>query len=551
MRINNPKSIVGFQRSTNADELAYNLATVGQVKTAIADLREKIYLELEGAEGFGHNSGHGYAWLNGEGKVDITLLPALAITDTHVVQQSELKTLALNSASELNDISDAETRFSKIFDKWLKQQVSDNAKAFQQGDIIIVSVELGEQPDPVYAGSYILTEVPALLSNGSFQFSKLAYTDGNIVKVNGKAPGNSAGELRLYLSDILKERYIDKFNSTVNATTSVEDATNALESSVYRLVTLDEGNDGYRFAFIDDSDVGQGAVIPYTKLAEFDAEKTSTAERFTAVNEAIAALTAKHNTELSALTEKHDTELATLEEKHDTDIANLTQRHEEETNYISATIGKRTDGIDRELSATIFAQTKQLRKDVDDNLSAYLNTVDLTNQMLQQVQTNVNHLHQGLEKRAVRLYMQEFIWTADEAVLTEFDKSSAQYMYQVSAADVSGVVTWTHTHSPLGTGDNNIGDIDAENVQGISNIDSEERVLAVYDENNNLINVDMKFIKVGKYGLNDTQIIVETEFIGRDGTGKFKNSLEGKKWTMLLAKTISGIDINGVLVNVG
>lgn len=526
MRINNPKSIVGFQRTSNADELAYNLATVGQVKTAILDLKHDILTELHGDRGAGTSAGHGYAWLNGDGRVDISLLPALAITDTHVVGQSELQILASNS-SEISD-EDKEIRFTKVFDKWLKQQVSDNEKAFQKGDIIIVSVGHQETPDPVYAGSYILTEIPAVGSNGNFQFSKLAYTDGNIVKVNGKAPTNSAGELRLYLSDILQERYIDKFVSATSGIQEAQQATEALEDSVYRLVTIDEGNEGYRFGFIDNSNVGQGEIIPYTKFAEFNAEKASTVERFTAVNEAIAALNARHDAEIAALETKHNVE----------------------TEFISGTIGNRTDAANRELSATVFAQSKALSNDLDILSSSYLNTRSLTNDMLSLIQRNVKNLHQGLEKRAVRLYMQEFVWDAEDAVLTEFDPTSAQYKYQVSAADVSGVITWTHTHSPIGTGVNNTGDFDAENVQGISNANSEERVLAVYDENGNLVNVDMKFVKVGKNGLNDTQIIVETEFIGRDGEGKFINTLAGKKWMMLLAKTISGIDINDALVNV-
>ena len=529
MRINNPKSIVGYQRVTNADELAYNLATVGQVKTAIKDLQDNILAELRGNENYGLSSGkHGYAWLNGEGKVHPDLLPALAITDTHVVKQSDLKSASSLPTTVSNPDGGWNSEFDRLMNIWLKDQVDNHAKAFQKGDIIIVSVNQGETPDPVYAGSYIITFVPDFNTTGYFQFSKLAYTDGNIVKINGVAPRNSAGELRLYLSDILQERYIDKFVSATGGEQEAQNATEALEDSVYRLVTIDEGNDGYRFGFIDNSNVGQGAVVPYTKFAEFNTEKASTVERFTAVNEAIAALNARHDAEISALEEKHETE----------------------TSFISGTIGKRTDAADRALSASIFAQSKALSSDLNVLSSSYLNTEDLTNQMLSLIQHNVKNLHQGLEKRAVRLYMQEFVWAANEAVLTEFDTNSAQYKYQVSASDVSGAIVWTHTHSPLGTGVNNTGDFDAENTQGISNINSEERVLAVYDENGNLVNVDMKFIKVGKYGLNDTQIIVETEFIGRDGNGKFINTLEGKKWTILLAKTISGIDINEALVNV-
>ena len=549
MRINNPKSIVGFQRTTNADELAYNLATVGQVKKAIYDLEQEFITLLHGAENYGTAQGHGYAWLNSEGKVHTDLLPALAITDTHVVPQAELKT-ANNLPTASFPEGEFTPQFENLMDWWLKDQVQNQGKTFQKGDIVIVTVPTGETPDPVFAGSYIITEVPEYNTSGNFLFSKLAYTDGNIVKINGVAPKNSAGDLRLYLSDILQERYIDKFVTATSGAAEAASATKALEDSVYRLVTLDEGNDGYRFAFIDDSNVGQGAVIPYTKLREFTDEKESTADRFTAVNDAIAELTAKHDRELAALEEKHDTELAALEEKHDTEHLALSGEFTEKTRYISGTIGIRTDTPDRELSATIFAQTKKLRQDVDDNYGYYNNTVDLTNQMLSLIHNNVKNLHYGLEKRAVRLYMQEFRWEASEAVSSSFDTTLPQYKYQVSSPDVSGVIVWTHTHSPLGTGENSVGDVSTNNGQGISNIQSEERVLAVYDEDGNLINVDMKIKGNSTTGLKDTDIIVETEFIGTDGTGKYINTLEGKVWTILLAKTISGIDINTALDSV-
>lgn len=538
MRINNPKSIVGFQRTTNADELAYNLATVGQVKKAIYDLEQEFITLLRGAENYGTAQGHGYAWLNSEGKVHTDLLPALAITDTHIVGQAELK-LANNLPTAEFPEGEFIPQFDNLMNWWLKDQVQNHEKSFQKGDIIIVTVNQGETPDPVFAGSYIITEVPEYNTSGNFLFSKLAYTDGNIVKINGVAPKNSAGDVRLYLSDILQERYIDKFVSAVSGAEAAAGATKALEDSVYRLVTLDEGNDGYRFAFIDNSNVGQGAVIPYTKLREFTDEKDSTAQRFADVNDAIAELTAKH-----------DRELAALEEKHDTEHSALSGEFTEKTKFISGTIGMRTDTPDRELSGTIFAQTKKLREDVDANYGYYENTVSLTNQMLNLIHNNVKNLHYGLEKRAVRLYMQDFVWSATEAVSSSFDTSTDAYKYQVSSPDVSGVVVWTHTHSPLGTGENGIGAFDQNNGQGISNIQSEERVLAVYDEAGNLLNVDMKVVNNSTTGLQDTQIIVETEFIGADGTGKYINTLEGKKWTILLAKTISGIDINPVINSV-
>lgn len=535
MRINNPKSIVGFQRTETSDELAYNLATVGQVKTAIKELQDTVINILTGFGKGGFGGGgigeqltpnFGYAWLNSEGKVDVNLLPALAITETHVAKQSELK--AIQALPTTTTSPDQPLNFNNILNIWLRNQVLAG-KTFQAGDIIIVSTELGETPDPVYAGSYIITLVPETNTSGEYQLSKLAYTDGNIVKINGVAPRNSAGEIRLYLSDILKERYIDKFVTAASGAVDAANATAALEDSVYRLVTLDEGAEGYRFAFIDNSDTGQGAVIPYTKFAEFNAEKASTAERFTAVNDAI-----------TALTQKHDEELAALEEKHDN-----------ETAFISGTVGKRTDAANSDQeTASVFALTKALRNDVDAHYTAYQTTEGLTNDMLSMIHQNVKNLHQGLEKRAVRLYMQPIIWKEADANVVQFDLTSPQYKYQVSSSDVSGVVHWTYTHSPIRVGTNDVDDPSENLGQGISNELSQERVLAVYDENGTLVNVDIELVKNVTTGLTDTIIKIDTEFIGRGEDTKLKNSLDGKEWTLLIGKTISGIDLTDALVNV-
>ena len=97
MRINNPKTIVGFSRtdqdSKYTNTIDYNLATVGQVKAAIGDLRKTIIGILRGsaeagepgAAGIGENLSpvFGYAYLDAKGQVPTNLLPALAITDTN------------------------------------------------------------------------------------------------------------------------------------------------------------------------------------------------------------------------------------------------------------------------------------------------------------------------------------------------------------------------------------------------------------------------------------------------------------------------------------
>ena len=302
MRINNPKSLVNFTRAPGVtpDASAYNLATIGQLKRAINNLDTKYFNILAGKENYGSNglteSTHGYAWLNSEGKVDPSLMPALAITETHFIYQSELKALKNN-----NDVTEKED-LSYLLNIYVKNKIATENVRYQLGDIIIVKPteasgsEDKEIPDPVYSGSYIIASAPKVENpEAPFTFAKIAYTDSNIVKINGKVPVNSIGEVHLYLKDILQEAYLYDTSITSGVTVDVKEAegkAKELSDSVYRLVTIDEGAAGFRFGFVDNSSV-DGGVIPYAKLKELQDLDAREAADYNDLTAAIADLDLK------------------------------------------------------------------------------------------------------------------------------------------------------------------------------------------------------------------------------------------------------------------
>jgi hypothetical protein len=427
MRVNNPQSMLGFVRSENNETVAYNLATLGQVQAALDDLKSKIDNYLWGPELFGKTlGGHGYAWLNSQGVVDTRLLPQLAITTTHTVPQAELKALGVISAEERGE---ADSQFMTILNTWLKSKVEENVegKTYQEGDVIVVTVAADEKPDPIFAGSYIITAVPSNYTTDPFTISKLAYNDGNVVSVNDQVADN-VGNLTLSLYDIIKTRYIREngpagAEGLANAITAAE----KLTDTVYRLRTVEDDTYGYRFAFINDHDVkGDGLPVPLTRFDEFNTEKAATSARFDDVNATIQRLATRHDAELSALTKKHNLEIK----------------------GISGIVGTIGDEGNRE--GTVFERVKQLRDDVDLNTANLSGTAALTNSMIALVQKNAKNLHQGLNKRAVRMYLQSFTWDTSNGELVEFALSDADKRFYALASGISGVVNWTYTHSPIG-----------------------------------------------------------------------------------------------------
>lgn len=565
MRINNPKSLVNFTRSAanTPDALAYNLATIGQLKRAINNLDAKFdNILAPGKQTIGSN---GYAWLNKDGQVDTSLLPPLAITETHVITQSELK--AIKDANE-GQIPEKEV-LSYLLDLYVKNKINTESKKYQKGDIVIVQpteTETGDKelPNPIYSGSYIIIETPdeGDIAGGSFKFAKIAYTDSNIVKINGLAPANSAGELHIYLKDILQEVYLYNEGANVNFV-EAEAKAKELSDTVYRLKTIDEGEAGFRFGFVDNSSV-DGGVIPYAKLAELQALDNREADDYNTLTNAIADLTHTlvvtsgnlHNETVTASGNLHDEIITTssyLYDLHNTEVYNvssflyseldITSSYlQDEVNFISGTIGDSTLPGDRSESAPIFAQTRKLRQDVDDNLNLLNRTRQHTNEYLELIQQNVRNLHGKLNEKAIMIVEKEIEWTAENStsVMTPISETE-RLEYQVSNPDVTGIITWTYKYEPTELN---------EPGSTANNERSQERIIGVYDANGNEIMVDINRKQLTN-GLMGSYLSIETEYVGNETDGSYVNSLIGTKWTLLVAKTIVNIDLVDATFAVG
>lgn len=575
MRINNPKSLVNFTRAPGVtpDASAYNLATIGQLKRAINNLDTKYFNILAGKENYGSNglteSTHGYAWLNSEGKVDPSLMPALAITETHFIYQSELKALKNN-----NDVTEKED-LSYLLNIYVKNKIATENVRYQLGDIIIVKPteasgsEDKEIPDPVYSGSYIIASAPKVENpEAPFTFAKIAYTDSNIVKINGKVPVNSIGEVHLYLKDILQEAYLYDTSITSGVTVDVKEAegkAKELSDSVYRLVTIDEGAAGFRFGFVDNSSV-DGGVIPYAKLKELQDLDAREAADYNDLTAAIADLDLKlittsgklHNESVTASGNLHTEIVTTSSYLYDemesvssflySELDTTSGLLRGEVNYISGQIGDRTANPDRRLEATIFAQTKALRQDVDNNLDLLNETRQDTNDYLRLIQNNVANLHGKLNEKAIKIVEKEIEWTTDKLVnrkpvLTVLNESE-KVEYQVSSPDVTGILTWTYKYEP--SQENIPGQVDPTENNSVS----QERILAVFDADGNEIMVDIRREKLTN-GLWGSYLSIDTEYVGGDENVGYTNSLIGTKWTLIIAKTIVNIPIDDATFAVG
>jgi len=468
---------MGYTRSAAADELTYNLATIGQVSAAISNLNSKFEKLLYGGDTNGIRS-NGYAWLNSTGKVDTSLLPSLAITDVFTVDQATVKNAGSLGVTPPT-MPEGSTELQRLLNTYLTWLVSEagGSAALQKGDIIVVTVASGTTPDPNFAGSYILTKTPA--ESEVYIFSKLAYTDGNIVSINDKT-ADGTGAVRVYLEDVLKQLYIDTSSTEANPDDVATTSAQALNDTLYRAVTIDEGTAGYRFGFVDNSPTGAGATIAYAKLAELNTAKSEINAKISTVSGAVA--------------------LARTD------------------------LGLRTDLSSSSLSASLFAQTKQLRSDVTNNTA----NVDI-------VHENVTSLHSALNSKAITLILKDFTWGGSDGntsspIITEWSLNGTDpvdpALYRASDTTEIGTILWTYNYPSTG---------------------SDERILAVYDENDNQIDVDLtKSVSIGT-GLAATAVKVLTAYYGREEDGTtIKNSILGKTWTVLVAKVITNIPITSI-----
>jgi hypothetical protein len=613
MKINNPKSMVDFTRSTNKDSVAYNLATVGQLYTIANKLTEKFEARLAGKEKFGDNTGvsnnHGFAWLNKEGKLDTTLLPALAITETHVVSESELFLAKYGTVDENGRVINESVDF--ILQKYLEYntkspEVYSDTKNLnvQKGDILVVHpgdvnpidadpVKSGIQddaksglaskeyiiddqgnhitnvPHPRYSGSYIVYDIirDEETDNCTYKLVKISYTDGNIVKINGVSPSNSAGELHLVLSDILKEqKYF-----TEGEPNSIYD-TARLRNTIYRLAYGTEGDED-RFYFIDKNDTdAAGVPVPYAKLQELNDAKAE-------YNNKTAFLSGVLSTFIETT---YPTDMANVISQIDTTSGLLSSTMTSNFNTIYKTIGSPYDSATPSISAAIYPQLKQLRAEMTSNLNLLNATRCDTNDYLRLIADNVQALHTNLNGKSIRMetktikweqpYVEEDDFTYDGKVehmvtvskfkpfadslgnvdiSTDTDGTSVitnadgSIEYARTGRGTVGYRTWSFYYNPrygyvdgAFTGANGLFSTSQYGKNGI--IDGQasvERILAVFDGDNDQIFPDVKYITSFGDKTHVTKISIDVEVTSEDDLG----SLVGQTWSIYVAKTIIGI----------
>ena len=521
MRINNPKSFLGYKGTPGQESVAYNLTTVGQVKTAINEIDDKFSKLIYGVSGNvidvtdkGHT--RGYAWLvdiNGQKKLDPNLLPPLAITNTHVTTSSELRTVAVVTSDDI----------MVLIDKFLK----NSTDTYQEGDILIINPDDGTLPNPVENGAWIITDVPQTGSSAPYKFSRVSYSDKNLVKINGRLPNEIGNIDDFSLADVLS---VGQFFSVGSTTKDV------LSKNVYRITSRVEGAAGEetnRFGFVDDaSNPASPTVVYYAKLSELTETSGALDTKIDLVD---TRLDGKIDRAVTELNTRIDDEVTELNTRIDDEVAALDATDLEisgKVDSVRTDLGKPTDaaaGLLTDVNTSLFSQTKRIRQSLINKTTELSGAANYLNY-------NVNNLATALVNgvsAAVFFFFVTFEWENGEGTDTFFNENTDNYLTTVPG--VLGVTEWKHNHA-------------------ISS-DTDDRVLAVFDATGNLVNADIKLVDLGT---NDAriQIIVETEYTGNTSGGGRATSLAGETWKLLVAKTIKNVDlkttesINNYITNV-
>jgi hypothetical protein len=589
MIINNPTSLAGFTRTsvTGATETEYQLATIGQVRTAINNINKKFEELLKGTAGSpgdeadrsdqvtggGLKLKKGYAWIASNGKIEPSLLPNLAITNTYVVPYGAIQPLMLNGSGN-NEYS--------IYDAlsmWCKDQIAHSVDTgiseIRKGDILIITptdnttdvsyttedVIINEEGgrtnsraniNPAYLGTYIVTQEP--INEDPYIFAKMAYTDTSIVTINGIAPTNSAGQLTLYLHDILKTGFNDGTSDTMSDAETLSNVVYNLRSGSTKPIIVSNGvnNTEYvRFGFKSNSlDSGiEDRVFFYTTTEEYEAEQSKREADDNFLSSAILQLRAESEAEDASINNK----IAGISGIVGTSGAIQNLNDPAVFNAAAA------------MTAPVFTQLEALRYSVDYNAEMLDTTRNNTNALLRNLYSNIDSLYSNLNGRAVAFIEREITWTAsgdENCTYTNapgtYSTDDLVYNSENAAAEnaVIGKWIWKYTYKPsvVGTtvdetaahtyrdayknsGANN-GDTEGTNDRTIK---SDERIVAVFDEYGNQINVDIQRVLDDSTGVYDSVITVVVDNVGTEN-GMPKNSLNGVKWTLLIAKTIVGIE---------
>lgn len=603
MKINNPKSMLDFTRDPSSNNIAQNLVTVGQLYTIANKLTAKFDNKLKGVEGAGYGGmsnrtdggGYGYAWLDANGKLDTSLLPAIAISETHVISESELVEFNSAKANELGlpvcqhyNSDRAEFLLHNYLSYHTKPtSVAADSKNLnvQKGDMIVVhpgnvtleaknpdkidKFELSknkEIPDEFYSstdngadinvpnvrfsGSYMITDIDKDTSNGvtKFYFVKISYTDGNIVKINDCIPKNSAGEVEITLTDILK--YTAQIqNIDTNRTNPTK-----LTEAVTRL-SFGTDSDRGRFYFIDNSN-DNVTYVPYTKLSEHN----DLSGQVYSISSALSSI-------INTYKNEHNADVASLTEQLSTTSSFLSSTFRGELDGVYGNIGDRTNEASYSIDGAIFPQLKGLRADISENLTLLNNTRCDTNDYLALIRDNVMALHNGLNKHAVQMLSIPVTWTAPVLTGNVVELENEKYDKNTGfAVTVSEVIRYEdNIINVAAPEDTNLNAVEYLNVSDYSKAKSggigyrrwtlhynptvlsswsaneypNERILAVFDNSDVNSTGEQIFPDISYSTVNNsivTHISVDVEV-----TDETDGNLTDTVWTLYVAKTIGGI----------
>lgn len=594
MKINNPKSMLDFTRDQSSNNIAQNLVTVGQLYTIANKLTAKFDNKLKGVEGAGYGGmsnrtdggGYGYAWLDANGKLDTSLLPAIAITETHVISEADLVKFNSAKANELGlpvcqhyNPDRAEFLLHNYLSYHTKPtSVASDSKNLnvQKGDMIVVhpgdvtvlapnkeipdefysSTEItatGENvnvPNVRFSGSYMITEIDKDASNSEtkFYFVKISYTDGNIVKINDCIPKNSAGEVEITLTDILKyTTQIQNINTDRTNPAKLTEAVNRL--------SFGTDSDRGRFYFIDNSN-DNVTYVPYTKLSEHN----DLSGQVYSISSALSSI------------------INTYKNEHNADVASLTEQLSDTSGFLSSTfrgeldgvyrnIGDRTNEESYSIDGAIFPQLKGLRKNIETNLTLLNNTRCDTNDYLALIRDNVMALHAGLNKHAVQMLSIPVTWTAPVLTGNVVELENEKYDKNTGfAVTVSEVIRYEdNIINVAAPEDTNLNAVEYLNVSDYSKAKSggigyrrwtlhynptvlsswaaneypNERILAVFDNSDVNSTGEQIFPDITYSTVNNsivTHISVDVEV-----TDETDGNLTDTVWTLYVAKTIGGI----------
>jgi hypothetical protein len=462
MKINNPRSMVDFIKGNTNKTAEQNLATIGQLYTIANKVVNRLENEIKGKHG--HPIGScGYAWLGEDGKLPVHLLPALAISETHVISEDELKLFKNASnimikdgkyevsprpGSEYDDESGEYAIHNylsfhtdptfKAVDGWLNLQV-------QKGDIIVVhpgnvgsktvtytdpisgtasgtitfptdeyingseEIKKGDsnafKPDTRYSGSYIISNVSVDSTVGGagrmvWDIVKISYTDGNIVEINGLVPSNSAGAVTIDLKSIIDQT--DLYTSGEETKVEVTDAVKRLRFGYE--------DDQYRFCFLDD---GKNRV-PYTKLTEHEDLSGQVYSIANSLSTIIATYKNEHNEEvnfLSSTIDKNTDYLSSVLGGYSTASAVF-----EADKFLSSVIGSYEATESNDETAAIIPQIKSLRSQINNNLITLNNSRCNTNAYLAQLRDDIVNIYSRVNDNAVSIKELTFKWGAPDFV---------------------------------------------------------------------------------------------------------------------------------------